>query len=145
MSKKYKVTLAPADRQHLEHLFRKGKASTQTLTHARIWLKADAQTGWTDERIHHAVDVSVATIERVRRRYVQHGRAAALQRQKQVQSRTRRLDGRQEAHLIALACSPPPEGHARWTLRRLAERRVALEYVDDRSHETLRRTLKNLR
>jgi transposase len=126
----------------LEQLLRKGKVSTQTLTHARILLKADAQTGWTDERIHHAFDVSVATIERVRRRYVQHGLAAALQRQKQVQSRTRRLDGRQEAHLIALACSPPPEGHARWTLRLLADRMVALEYVDDLSHETVRRTLK---
>ena len=126
---------------------RKGKASTHTLTHARILLKADrsdARKAWTDEAIHAAFDVSIATIERVRRLYVTQGLEKALQRKPPARSRSRRLEGAQAAHLIALACSPVPEGHAHWTMRLLAEKMVTLEYVEELSHETVRRTLKKM-
>jgi hypothetical protein len=90
----------------------------------------------------YALDVSLATIERVRQTYVRHGPDAAVRRRSRSRERTRQLDGKQEAHLIALACSEPPTGHDRWTLRLLADRMVKLEYVDELSHETVRRTLK---
>lgn len=142
MPKKYKVALKRAERKHLEQLIRKGKTSTQTVTHARILLKADRRNGWTDETIHQAFDVSIATIERVRRLYVQQGLDAAVKRKKLSRPRGRRLDGTQEAHLIALACSQPPTGHEHWTMRLLAEKMVTLEYVEEVSYETVRRTLK---
>jgi transposase len=114
------------------------------LTHARILLKADERTGWTDEAIHQAFEVSIATIERVRHRYVLHGLEAAVHRKKLSRPRPRRLDGTHEAHLIALACSQPPTGHGHWTMRLLAEKMVRLEYVEDVSYETVRRTLKKM-
>jgi transposase len=89
-----------------------------------------------------AFEISVATVERVRQTYVRHGLEAALKRRARSQERTRRLDGKQEAHLIALACSEPPTRHERWTLRLLADRMLKLEYVEELSHETVRRPLK---
>jgi transposase len=145
MHKKYVAKLKPEERTELLELTQNGKAAAKTLTHARILLKTDAtsgQPGWTDQAISDALDVSVATIERVRRIYVQQGLAAALKRKSRTQHRTRRLDGNQEAHLIALTCSEPPAGHGRWTLRLLADRMVKLEYVEEISYETVRRTLK---
>jgi transposase len=145
MPKKYIIQLKSDERQHVRALVQNGTGSAKTITHARILLKADTtleQPGWTDEAIHEALDVSVATIERVRQKYVHQGLAIALNHHARSQERTRRLDGRQEAHLIALACSEPPTGHEHWTLRLLAERMVKLEYVEDLSHETVRQTLK---
>ena len=138
------VLLTPEERATLLGLTQNGTAAAKQLTRARILLKADGTSGdgWNDEAIHAALDVSVAAIERVRRRYVTHGLAAALQRQVRRRERHRRLDGIGEAHLIALACSEAPTGHAQWTLRLLAERMVALDYADQLSHETVRQTLK---
>jgi len=110
-----------------------------------VLLQADASeggAGWTDARIAEAVRVSVRTIERVRQRFVEEGLAAALLPRPSPRVYARKLDGAQEARLVALACSEPPEGKRRWTLRLLAERMVELEVVPDLSHETVRQTLK---
>lgn len=147
--KKYKVTLTAEERQQLSDLIASGKAAAKKLTHARILLKADAADGgpaWPDERIADAVEVSVATVERVRQRFVEQGFEAALVRkQRDRPARERKLDGTAEAHLIALACSQPPEGRACWTMQLLADRLVELEVVDAVSDETVRRTLKKTR
>jgi transposase len=144
--KKYKVTLTAEERQQLQDLIAAGKAAARKIAHARILLKADAADGgpaWPDGRIAEAVEVSVATIERVRQRFVEHGLEAALGRKKQDRpSRAPKLDGRAEARLIALACSKPPQGRKEWTMRLLADRLVELEVVDTISDETVRRVLK---
>jgi transposase len=143
--KKYRVTLTADERDHLTTLIAAGKAAAQKLAHARILLKADQADGgpgWTDDRIADAVEVSVATVERVRQRFVEHGLEAALTRKPQDRpSRDRKLDGRAEARLIALACSAPPGGRMRWTLKLLADRLVELEVVDAVCPETVRQTL----
>jgi hypothetical protein len=144
--KKYKVTLTADERKSLQALIAAGKASAQKLTHARILLKADAADGgpaWTDVRIAEAVEVNPSTVERVRERFVELGLEAALVRKKQARpSREPLLDGRAEARLVTLACSKPPQGRARWTLRLLADRLVELEIVKAVSIETVRRVLK---
>src|SRR3954469_17086628 len=144
--KKYRVTLTADERHHLTALIAAGKAAAQKLAHARILLKADQSDGgpaWTDDRIADAVEVSTATVERVRQRFVEQGVESALTRKKQDKpSRERVLDGTAEAELIALACSPPPDERARWTLRMLADKLVELEVVDAVCAETVRRTLK---
>jgi transposase len=143
---KYKVTLTAEERQQLQILITAGKAAAKKLMHARILLKADAADGgpaWPDERIAEAVDVSAATIGRVRQRFVEQGLEAALVRKKQDRpSRERKLDGRAEARLIALACSQPPGGRATWTLQLLADKLVELKVVDSVCDETVRRVLK---
>src|SRR4051812_27566404 len=117
--KKYLVTLTVDERAQLTGLIASGKGAAKKLAHARILLKADQAGGgpaWTDERVAEAVEVSVATVERVRQRFVEYGLDAALARKKQDKpSRQRTLDGRAEARLIALACSTPPNGRKRWT------------------------------
>ena len=144
--KKYKVTLTAEERQQLADLIAAGKAAAQKLAHARILLKADAADGgpaWPDARIAEAVETSIATVERVRQRFVEQGLEAALSRKQQDRpSRPRKLDGRAEARLIAMACSAPPEGRKDWTMRLLADRLVELEVVDAISDETVRRVLK---
>ena len=144
--KKYIVTLTAEERQDLHELIAAGKAAAKKLAHARILLKADAAEGgpaWPDHRIAEAVEVSVATIERVRQRFVEQGLEAALVRKKQAHpSRERALDGRAEATLIALACSAPPDGRKAWTMRLLADKLVELEVVPTISDETVRRALK---
>jgi transposase len=145
--KKYIVSLTGEERLELEQLVNTGKAPAYKINHARILLKADTQQrggGGTDAAISQALDISVATIERVRQRFVEQGLASALERKSQPRRQSRRLDGEQEAHLIALACSEPPEGQGRWSLRLLAERMVALEYVETVSHETVRQTLQKM-
>ena len=143
--KKYRVTLTAEERRGLQELIASGKAAAQKLAHARILLKADAApdgSGWADDRIAEAVEVSVATVERVRRRFVEHGLEAALVRKAQDRpSRLPKLDGRAEAHLIALACSKPPAGRAEWTMQLLADKLVELRLVDSISDETVRRAL----
>ena len=144
--KKYIVTLTAEERQALGDLIDAGKAVAQKLAHARILLKADAADGgpaWPDHRIAEALEVSVATIERVRQRFVEQGLEAALVRKPQARpSRERTLDGRAEAKLIALACSAPPDGRKAWTMRLLADKLVELEVVASISDETVRRSLK---
>lgn len=144
--KKYKVTLTSDEREQLLELIAVGKASASKLAHARILLKADAAEGgpaWTDERIAEAFEVSTDTVARVRQRFVEVGFDAALVRKKQDQlSRPRILDGRAEAQLIVLACSPPPDGRKSWTLKLLADKLVELEVVEAISDETVRRVMK---
>lgn len=120
-------------------------AAARKLHHARILLKADEGVegpGWADQRIAEAVEVSQPTISRVRKQYVQEGLEEALDRRMPRRVYHRKLDGAQEARLVALACSTPPTGQARWSLRLLADRLVELEVVDDISYQTVRTTLK---
>lgn len=144
MAKRYRVTLTAEEREDLGRLISRGKADARKLAHARVLLQADMSEGgpgWTDAAISEAVRVSVRTIERVRQRFVEDGLEAALLPKPSPRVYARKLDGEQEAKLIALACSGPPEGKARWTLRLLAERMVELEVVPELSHETVRRVL----
>jgi transposase len=147
--KKYKVTLTTEERQQLHGLITAGKAAAKKLAHARMLLKADAAEGgpgWDDQQIADAVEVSTDTVARVRQRFVELGLEAALVRKKQDRpSRERKLDGRAEARLIALACSAPPEGRKEWTMKLLADRLVELEVLDTVSDETVRRALKKTR
>lgn len=148
MRKRYIVMLTESERHHLKALLAAGTAPARTLTHARMLLKADQGPQgpcWTDAAIADAVEVSLPTVHRVRRRCATAGLAAALQRRPPRRQYRRKLEGRQEAHLLALACSAPPAGHARWTLRLLAGRMVELELVDTLSDETVRRVLKKTR
>src|SRR4051812_30505409 len=146
MPKKYRVTLTAAEREELERLLSRGKADVRCLKHAQMLLKADEAEGgpgWSDERVADAFDAGVATIERLRQRFVEEGLQAALRTYRTgTRLYERKLDGAQEAHLIALACSAPPDERARWTLRLLAQRMVELAYVDTLSYETVRQTLK---
>ena len=147
--KKYLVTLTAEERQALHDLTAAGKASARKLAHARILLKADQADGgpaWADEHIAEALDVGLSTIARVRQRFVEQGLEAALGRKPQDRpSRQRKLDGRAEARLIALACAAPPDGCQEWTMQLLADQLVALEVVDAVSDETVRRVLKKTR
>ena len=143
--KKYIVTLTHVERTLLEALTNKGKTAAYKVNQARILLLADTnrvEGGWKDEAISQALNISVATIERVRQRLVEEGLEAALSRKPQENRKPRRLDGEQQAHLIALACSQPPTGQRSWTMRMLADRMVEFGYVETVSHETVRQTLK---
>lgn len=144
MYKKYVVRLTKEQRTKLETLVRSGRAHARKLLYARILLKADAggPDRWTDEKIADALDVSTATVARERRRFCEEGLEVALMPRKPGRPRRRVLDGRAEAHLVALSCSEPPEGRERWSLRLLADRMVELGYADELSYETVRRTLK---
>jgi transposase len=147
MYKKYVVRLTDQERSQLETLVRSGRAHTRKLLYARILLKADADGPhqWTDERIAEAFEVSTATVARERRRFCEDGLEVALMPKKPGRPRRRVLDGRAEAHLVALSCSDPPEGRERWSMRLLADRMVELGHVEALSHESVRRTLKKTR
>jgi len=143
--KVYRVRLAAEERAQLGALLAKGKSSARTLMHARILLKTDegiAGPRLTDEEIAAAVEVNRSTVERVRMRCGEDEVEAALRPRPSRQVHPRKLDGVQEAHLVALACSPAPKGRARWSLRLLADKLVELALVDDISYETVRQTLK---
>jgi transposase len=145
MEKKYIVTLTDEERQKLQEMLSRGKAATRKLTHARILLKADAPPGgpgWNDEKIAEGLEAGRATIERVRKEFVEEGLDAALERRRPRRVYPRKLDGDGEAHLVALACQKPPEGRSRWTLQLLADRMVELSYVEEISYQTVRRALK---
>jgi transposase len=145
MKKKYIVTLTEEERRTLGAMLSRGKAAARKLMHARILLKADASPGgpgWKDDAIAEGLDVGRATVERIRKRFVEAGLPAALERRKSRRRYERALDGDGEAHLVALACQAPPDGRSRWTLRLLADQMVALEYVEQVSYQTVRRTLK---
>jgi hypothetical protein len=145
MNKKYIVRLTPEDRQTLESLVRRGRVAAYKAKRAWILLQADASAhgpGWSDEQIVEAYGVGSRTVHRVRQTWVEEGLAAVLSRATQKRCRSRKLDGEQEAHLIALACSQPPTGRRRWTIRLLAQRFVALGHCSAVSPETIRQTLK---
>src|SRR5262249_32914717 len=143
MKKRFAVVLTAPQRDQLKRLLAAGTASARKLTHARILLKADQGAegpGWVDETIAEAVEVSQPTVSRVRKQFVEQGLEAALNRRPPTREYRRKLDGVQEAHLIALACSKPPTGQARWSLRLLADQLVELEIVADAvSYQTVRR------
>jgi len=139
--KKYIVTLSADERKDLGQLVRRGTAAARKLSRGRILLKADEQEGWTDVAIADAFDVGVRTVERLRQRFVEEGLDACLNPKSQPRM-PRIVNGEVEAHIVALACSEPPDGHHRWTLRLLAGRMVELDYVETISHETVRQTLK---
>jgi hypothetical protein len=143
--KRHTVRLSGEERAWLHTLIGRGVAPARALTHARILLKAnqgEGGPGWSDAAIGAALEVNPATVARVRMRYVAQGLEAAVYRKAAEREYRRRLDGQQEARLVALACSSPPEGRQRWTLRLLAERLVALEVVESVSYETVRQILK---
>jgi hypothetical protein len=145
MHQKYVVKLIEAERTQLQQLIAAGTAPARKLAHARVLLKADKGPdgpGWADARIVEAVDISQPTIARIRQQFVEAGLEAALNRRAPRRVYTRKLDGEQEARLIALNCSKPPAGQARWSLRLLADKLVELEIVEAISHQTVRRTLK---
>ena len=147
MAAKYVVRLAPEERSELEALVRKGRTQAYRIKHANILLAVDADgPHWTDEQTAQAFRCHKNTVSNVRQRFVEGGFEAALERKKQQRpSRTPILDGEGEARLIAIACSPPPRGRARWTLKMLADRLVELEVVDSISDQTVRRRLKKTR
>jgi transposase len=144
LAAKYHVTLTEEERARLEALTQRGRIAARTLMHAWILLKADASAAgpaWSDGQIRAAFGVGWSTIARVRRALVEAGLEAALYPKRPAPRPPAKLDGANEAHLIALACSAPPEGRDRWTLRLLADRFVTLE-GEHVSYETVRRTLK---
>ena len=144
--KKYVVRLTADERQYLDELIRKGKSPAQRLTKARILLKADVGEdgeGWSDSKIIEALDTSVSMVYRVRKQLVEEGFEAVLSRkQREMPAVPRIFDGEKEAKLIALACSEPPKGRVRWTLRLLEEKVVELNIVDKASDNTIGRVLK---
>ena len=145
MPKHHVVRLSGPDRARLSALIAAGTAPARTLTHARILLKADqgaAGPAWTDARIAEALETSVATVERVRRRWATGGLDDALRRRPPRREYRRKLDGVGEAHLLALACSDPPTGQQRWSLRLLAAKLVELELVEGIAPNTVRAVLK---
>lgn len=145
------VILSGEDRATMEGLIAQGHAPARLLTHARILLKADegedapGEASWPDTKIADALQISRSTVARVRARFVAEGLEAALVHRKPKNTKPRKLDGAQEAHLIALACSEPPKGKTRWSVRLLAERFVSLECAEEPiSRELVRRTLKKV-
>lgn len=143
--KQYIVKLSEAERARLRTLVGGGTAPARMLSRARILLKANQGAGgpgWADGAIAEALEVGRATVARVRRAYVAAGLDAALTPKAPDREYARKLDGAQEARLIALACGTPPSGRTRWSLRLLAARLVALDCVAAVSHETVRQTLK---
>lgn len=149
MHKTFVVRLSPEEREQLLALVKAGKASALKLTRARILLKADQQErgpAWTDAEIAEALDVSLKTVFNIRRKWVEQGLDAALERKRpDAPAKPRKWDGTIEAKLVATCCGPPPKGRAKWTLRLLAAKLVELEAVDSISPETVRQALKKMR
>jgi hypothetical protein len=145
---KYAVELTEAERAQLRTLVGSGVAPARMLTRARILLKTnqgEGGPGWSDAAIAGALEVHPTTVARVRRAFVDAGLDAALARKRPDRVYARVLDGAAEAHLVAVACSEPPTGRERWTLRLLADELVRLEVVEAVSYETVRRTLEQTR
>ena len=146
MQKRYVVELTHEQRERCRELVRSGVAHARSIQHAQVLLQADAGPegpGRTDQMISEALGVTTVTVARIRKIMVTEGLEAALSHYRGPNREYRRkLDGHQEAHLLALAQSAPPEGHRRWSLRLLAERMVELEHVDTLSYQTVRSVLK---
>jgi len=147
LAKKYLVHLTEDERTYLKSLIHKGKVAAHKRLHAEILLKADlGELGekWQDKQIGETFGLSTRTVERVRERLVREGLEAALNRAAPVRARKRKIDGENEAHLVALLCGDAPEGRSRWTLRLLGQRMVELGYVESVAHETIRQALKKM-
>ena len=136
---KYAVRLEPEQKEELQHLIRVGKSSARVTARARILLKSD--DGWAAPQVAEALDVALGTVYRIKQHFTEEGLERALRDRRQV-NRYRKLDDRGEAHLVALACSPAPEGHDHWTLRLLAGKVVELGLASSMSHEGVRKRLK---
>ena len=136
---KYAVRLQPEQREELQHLIRVGKSSARVTARARILLKSD--DGWAAPQVAEALDVALGTVYRIKQHFTEEGLERALRDRRQA-NRYRKLDDRGEAHLVALACSPAPEGHDHWTLRLLAGKVVELGLASSMSHEGVRKRLK---
>jgi hypothetical protein len=143
---RYKVTLTAEERQMLTGITTRGRHSSQTVLNALILLGCDEgrfqEKKMTGQQLVDVLPVSLKKIDRVKRRFVEEGLEVALEKRKPKREYVKKADGDFEAHVVALSCSKPPEGHARWSLRLLADRMVELGYVDSVSHETVRRVLK---
>ena len=143
---RYKVTLEAQERVMLQQIATRGRHSSQKVLNALILLKCDEgqfqDRKLTNQEIADVLPVSMKKIDRIKKRFVEQGLEAALDKQKAERTYTRKADGDFEAHLIALSCGKPPPGHARWSLRLLADKMVELRYTDSISHETVRRVLK---
>jgi hypothetical protein len=147
LAKKYIVRLTGDERIHLERLIRTGKVAANKRLHAEILLKADISDlgeKWQDKQISEAFGITIRTVERIRERLVQEGLESALNRAISTRVRERKIDGENEAHLVALMCGDAPEGRSRWTLRLLGQSMVELGYVENISYETIRQTLKKM-
>jgi transposase len=143
---RYKVTLNALERAMLQEIATRGKHHSQKVLNALILLGCDEGEGQdhklANREIADVLPVSLRKMDRVKKRFVEQGLDAALDKQKAKRTYTRKTDGDFEAHLIALSCGKPPQGHARWSLRLLADQMVELDYVDSISHETVRKVLK---
>lgn len=145
MKQKYIVKLTETERSQLKELISSGEASARQIRRAYILLKSDSSTAgpnWGYQAICEAYEVSSLTVYNVRKNYIEGGLKRAILRKKPERVYERRLDGEGEAHLIALACSEPPDGYERWSLRMLQDEMIRLEIVENISHETIRQTLK---
>ena len=142
----YKVTLTQEERDQLSGITRSGKHPAKKILHALILLNVDrgpsADEWQTNEQICKILKIGMRTIDRVKKRFVEEGLEASLKMAPTSRKYEKLVDGDLEAHLIALACGQPPKGHARWSLRLLADKVVELQYADSISYETVRRTLK---
>ena len=136
---KYAVRLAPEQREELQRLIRVGKRPARVTARARVLLKSD--DGWAAPQVAEALEVALGTVYRIKQRFAGEGLERALRDRRQA-NRHRKLDDRGEAHLVALACSPPPAGHDHWTLRLLASKVVELKLASSMSHEGVRKRLK---
>lgn len=143
---KYRLSLTPQERAELETLVRKGKHSSQKVLNALILLNCDEQAPTRrtlkDQQIADVLNISAMKLHRVKQRFVDEGLEVALNGHKGIRTYEKKADGEFEAHLVALSCSAPPPGHARWSLRLLADKVVELQYIDSVSYETIRRVLK---
>src|SRR5262249_28426099 len=144
MAIRYAVDLTDTERTKLREIISKNKAKRSTIINAYILLKADRTCGWTHADMALAYEVSTKKVEQLKKRFVEEGFDAALSRKPVTNTHRRKITGEEEAHLIALYCSPAPEGHERWTLRMLADKMVELDIVEAVSHETIRQTLKKM-
>jgi len=146
MPAKHRDLLSPDEREHLDRTVRTGEHHARTTLHARALLLSDEADGgpaWNDERIADALESSVSTVERLRKLFLREGMEAALRVKKPGRGRPKKIGGAAEAHLIALACSPAPEGHARWSVRLLTDRFVELQVTEEPvSRELVRLSLK---
>lgn len=146
-AKRYKVSLTEEEREALLKLIGKGKAAARELSHARILLQADESEEGADQRdeaISERLHVSVSTVERVRKQFVEEGLERALAHKRPYRTKTKKLDGEAEAQLLAVACAEPPTGRERWTMQLLADKLVELEVVEAISDETVRLALKKM-
>lgn len=145
--KKYIVRLSAEEREYLRGIIKKRSAKSLHVRRASALLAADVggDKVWTDDQISQAYQMSRRMVERLRQRLVEEGIASTLEGHKYPGRPAQVIDGRVEAHLVALRCAAAPEGYSRWSLRLLAEKMVELEYVDHISHETVRQVLKKTR